>query len=173
MEELNLVFKEIGGPYGDCMSSFDVALNRLCTVKELVDWVLKRGEWGYIGMKSSNSYDVFGSPNCEYRMDKIICGGFSEEYLERVVTKVSAHGGWSRMDYMLTMEEEVESDDEAAEEDKKDDALVLRYAMFDDKAIVVDFSGCGMDMMAMGFGDEFEIKVKDGMVFKVRKTSCL
>ena len=78
-----------------------VSLNKECSVGEFIDSVLKRNEWGYIGIK--NHRHIFGSPNCKYRRDKIVNTEFTEEYLYRKVATVSASGGWSRMDYILTL----------------------------------------------------------------------
>lgn len=37
-----------GGPYGDACSSYDVELDRTCTVQEFIEMVLKekQNEWG-------------------------------------------------------------------------------------------------------------------------------
>lgn len=98
---LNLKFTQTGRTAGDETAPYAVTLNKECSVGEFIDSVLKRKEWGHIGIRSRGH--IFGSPECEYRGDKIVRTEFTEEYLSRKVATVSAAGGWSRMDYWLTL----------------------------------------------------------------------
>lgn len=98
---LEFKFTQIGKTSGDETTPYMVSLNKECSVGEFIDSVLKRNEWGYIGIK--NHRHIFGSPNCKYRRDKIVNTEFTEKYLYRKVATVSASGGWSRMDYILTL----------------------------------------------------------------------
>ena len=104
---LEMNFKCTGGPYGDCMAAFAVELNRKCTFRELIDLILTKNEWGYIG--KDDPRDVFGYPRFEYSYDHIKEGSerghFTEEDYNRIVKVVKAHGGWSRMDYWITFNE--------------------------------------------------------------------
>ncbi len=98
---LEFKFIQTGKTAGDETTPYAVFLNEECSVGEFIDCVLKRKEWGYIGIKSHGH--IFGSPNCEYRKDEIVRTDFTEEYLTRKVATVSAFGGWTRMDYLLTL----------------------------------------------------------------------
>jgi hypothetical protein len=71
------------------------------TVNEFIQEVLAQEEWGYIGIYSPNK--IFGDPKCEYRDDKLLYS-LPDEYLNKKVIKVTADGGWSRMDYLLWTE---------------------------------------------------------------------
>lgn len=99
--ELRLKFEQCGKTSGDETTPYNVSLNKICTLRELIDTVLKRKEWGYIGVKCVGS--IFGNPSCEYKKDKIIKSNFTDDYLDRVVDTVFASGGWTRMDYKVTL----------------------------------------------------------------------
>lgn len=91
-----------GGPYGDETSTYDVFLKRPCTVREFVEEVLRNDrEWGYIGIKKKGS--LFAE--CEYKYGKLITEPLPEEYLNKMVIKCRAGGGWSRMDFIVYVEE--------------------------------------------------------------------
>ena len=98
---LEFKFTQTGKTSGDETTPYMVSLNKECSVSEFIDSVLKRNEWGYIGIRSHRH--IFGFPNCEYRRGKIVSTNFTEESLSRKVATVSASGGWSRMDYILTL----------------------------------------------------------------------
>lgn len=106
IKPLEMEFKCTGGPYGDCTASFDVELNRKCTFRELIDLILTRNEWGYIGKEDPRT--PFGYPQFEYSRDHIKYGTekghFTGEDYYRIVKTVKASGGWSRMDYLITFE---------------------------------------------------------------------
>ena len=79
---------------GDCTCGYNVILDREYTVEDFVNTILteKNNEWGNI--------DIYNY-RCEYNNGKLITKTFPEEYLQKKVTKVSASGGWTRMDYVL------------------------------------------------------------------------
>lgn len=98
------IWKHIGGPYGDETSRYDVSLKRPCTVREFVEEVLSNErEWGYIGIYKKGT--IFGDPECEYKYGKLITEPLPEEYLNKIVVKCEAGGGWSRMDFLIYVEE--------------------------------------------------------------------
>ena len=77
------------------------------TLRDLVDWVLARGEWGYIGIDVPNKQSLFGDPHIEYKDDRIIVGAFGagttllDPFMDHVVQEVKWSGGWSRSDYLV------------------------------------------------------------------------
>lgn len=88
---------------GDCTCGYDVKLDREYTVAGFVNTVLKKyaNEWGIFevkrGSKAVGSFEysygnLTGEPNRVYGAHKI--------------KEVYASGGWSRMDYVLYLEEE-------------------------------------------------------------------
>jgi hypothetical protein len=85
--------------FGDCTALYSVEMDKPYTVKEFIKQVLKRKEWGYIGIEDNDS--IFGEPKCEYKGKTIITENLPEEILSQPVVKVRASGGWSRMDYII------------------------------------------------------------------------
>ena len=95
------------GPDGsDSTAPYNVELHREFTVSEFIDTVLKKypGEWGYIGIYDGKS--IFGNPNCEYKYGGVFIMGITPKYLSMKVKSARASGGWSRMDYILKVEED-------------------------------------------------------------------
>lgn len=99
--------EQAGAERGDCTAPYRVILDKEYTVKEFIATVLKdcSDEWGYIGIKSDLNV-WFGDPNIEYRYGEITNVNSKTEMkfpLEAKVLSAKADGGWSRMDYMLTV----------------------------------------------------------------------
>lgn len=84
---------------GDCTCGYNVILDKEYTVHEFIETMLKErnNEWGFI----SNHLD---SQQCEYRYGKILENTFTQEILHKKIIKVSASGGWTRMDYIVKTE---------------------------------------------------------------------
>lgn len=80
----------------DCTIPYNVVFRNECTVREFIDEVLKKNEWGYVIIGS-----YFNGPRIEYTHDKIVSGVFSQDILNAKISNATAHGGWTRMDYML------------------------------------------------------------------------
>jgi len=88
---------------GDCTAGYAVTLDKEYTVCELVNEILTRKEWGYIRICNEGQVRFeCGSPNCEYRQDKLLTE-MSSEVLNMKVKSVMASGGWSRMDYIIKL----------------------------------------------------------------------
>lgn len=101
-------FEYIAGPFGDCTSDYKVKLDKSYTVSEFVsDVVSDEREWGYIYI-GKNCID--NEAKCEYRWGKLL-SEFNERYLDRKIINATASGGWSRMDYYLTLESHDEKGD--------------------------------------------------------------
>lgn len=79
---------------GDCTASYDVTDFKAKTVGEFIEEVLKENadEWGEIS--------VDGLQICEYAHGTLRKKPH-ERYLNREITKISADGGWTRMDYRI------------------------------------------------------------------------
>lgn len=88
-------FISAGPEAGDCTAPYDIRFNRECTVREFIDEVLKRNEWGYICI---NNY--VNGPRCEYKYDKLLTP-LSHAILDMPIKSATANGGWTRMDYVL------------------------------------------------------------------------
>ena len=93
MDKITLT--HIGGPYGDCTSSYEFELNREMTFQEFLDLITSNDrEWGYI------QFRCFGEVLAEYRWGKVVALNV-EDTSFIIKTTGPAHGGWSRMDYFI------------------------------------------------------------------------
>lgn len=90
------------GPAGDdCTALFDVRLNGPYTVETFIhDVLLDSSEWGRIGI--NDGYTPFGNPSCEFSHG-VLKSNLPEEYLPLEVVSARASGGWSNMNYRLTV----------------------------------------------------------------------
>ena len=109
--EIN-VTKTAESNYG--CDSGNVTFSGTPTLRDLVDWVLARGEWGYIGLYNRGPHgelpegkSLFGDPHVEYKDDRILVGTFDsndyalDPFMDHVVSSVEWSGGWSRSDYLV------------------------------------------------------------------------
>ena len=88
---------------GDETAGYEVTLDKRYTVEEFINEVVsKKQDWGYIGIKQEGVPTIFGSPKCEYKWGKLL-SSLPNEYLNKEISIVSASGGWSRMDYLITI----------------------------------------------------------------------
>lgn len=95
--------KSIGKVRGDCTQPYKVILDKEYTVGEFIETVLgRKGEWGYIGIEYGRSF--FGNPNCEYKWGKLITPNLPDDFLPLKISSMRADGGWSRMDYLITLD---------------------------------------------------------------------
>ena len=81
---------------GDATCGYYVELEKEYTVKEFIETVLneRKNEWGFFNIK--------GSLSCEYRYGELVSDTGLQEIGHRKINKVSASGGWSRMDYQIS-----------------------------------------------------------------------
>lgn len=98
-----------GGPYGDCTSRYDVEFDKPTTVREFINEVLNNNpisdhEWGTIDIACKGG--IYGRPTCGYRHNKLTTEPLPEEYMDKVITYCTAHGGWSLMNYTIYLEKE-------------------------------------------------------------------
>ena len=98
----SFTLKRTGPIGGDETAPYDVVFLEKMTVREFVEYVLTLHEWGRIAL----CIPGFGSgdmqPYCQYRQDKLE-SELPEEYLDRTIASATAHGGWSLMNYTLTL----------------------------------------------------------------------
>lgn len=93
-----------GGPYGDCLCSYDVQLDHEYTVEEFVKEVLKEKpqEWGEVTVATDFKY-IYQSreDGCVYRYGKIEEHFKKADTAKRTIVEMKAHGGWSTMNYFV------------------------------------------------------------------------
>nr|DAF99913.1 MAG TPA: hypothetical protein [Siphoviridae sp. ctJT77] len=93
----------------DCTAGYRVCLDKEYTLQEFIDAILtnKRDEWGKIRMAKRNCpwYDY---PSIDYRYGNITnTPNIPEKVFGYKVKSVTASGGWTAMDYIITLEKEV------------------------------------------------------------------
>lgn len=95
-----------GEVHGDCTASYIVELDKDYTVQEFIQEILTRKEeWGYIGF--SDGHTTVLNPSCEFRYGKLLFT-LPDEIRNKKVVFARANGGWSNMDYQITMNLEKE-----------------------------------------------------------------
>lgn len=95
-------FTKLHPEAGDCTAPYSVTNYKATTVGELIQEIIKENprEWGYIGIKDGQS--IFGNPNCEYNYGQL-SNYMPDDVLSAEIETVAASGGWSRMDYLITI----------------------------------------------------------------------
>lgn len=101
MEKFRL--RAIGPTCGDETTPYEVIFNESMTVREFSDYVLTLNEWGCIGIYNPDARSFFGDPQRWYHQDKWDSGPLPENIMDKTIKKAYASGGWSRMNYMLTL----------------------------------------------------------------------
>lgn len=94
---------------GDCTAGYRVIFDKAYTLQEFIDAILtnNKREWGGIKIARRNCawYDY---PTIGYRHGEITNEpNLPEKVYGYKVKSASASGGWSNMDYIVTLEKEV------------------------------------------------------------------
>lgn len=95
---------------GDCTAGYKVFLDKEYTLQEFVDAILtnKKDEWGVIRIQKRNCLWT-RYPRIDYRYGSITSKpNIPEKVFGYKVKSVTASGGWTAMDYIVTLEKEVE-----------------------------------------------------------------
>ncbi len=134
--EDKLICINSGSMRGDCCSHSQYKPRNPMTVRELCDYILSnKNEWGYIGINdTSGGYFrnpcTFGNPNIEYwkgnycdRNRNPIELNFPEDILNSYVKLIDWDGGWSRADWLFTLEGQDEELVDDHYEDEEEDEL--------------------------------------------------
>lgn len=89
---------------GDDTAPFDVSDYQAKTIVEFVSEVLEQNpkEWGYIEVKDEPAGDGFHwNTRIEYRYGQLL-NEIPDTWQYREIGSVTAAGGWSSMDYIIT-----------------------------------------------------------------------
>lgn len=92
---------QISQTRGDCTASYNVTDYKSTTVGEFIDEVLKEfpSEWGEFR-------DEYDNQIAKYNNGTIVATNFSAvRLIDRRIVKIVGDGGWSRMDYLITIED--------------------------------------------------------------------
>lgn len=88
--------EQISKTFSDETAAYNVCDYKATTIGEFVDEVLKesQSDWGYIKV---------GEFKSEYRYGKLL-SELPKHILSQSILNVRGYGGWSRMDYIITNE---------------------------------------------------------------------
>lgn len=95
---------------GDCTAGYRVDLDKEYTLQEFIDVILtnKKDEWGMIRIVKRNC-PWYCCPSIGYRYGNITnTPNIPKKFFDYKVKSVTARGGWTAMDYIVTLEKEVE-----------------------------------------------------------------
>lgn len=89
----------------DCTAPYEVLLDKVYTVGTFIDAVLtiNPDDWGHIGI-ANQKHTIYGDPTCEYCKGHLTTDPLPSEVLSRRVASVRARGGYTLMDYVITLE---------------------------------------------------------------------
>jgi hypothetical protein len=96
-KQIKLIHK--AGPFGDCTSQYEVTFPKNITVDEFMKLVIRENptEWGDFCV-------YWNCPIVKYRDGKCFTSVQYDEYKDMKILRAQAHGGWSRMDYIIDPE---------------------------------------------------------------------
>ena len=96
----NIKLTQIGGPYGDACSRYSFTTTKEhFTIQDLIGAARRNTpEWGYVRVNCG--CDRF---ELEYSHGQIISNNIPESLYDKEFTEGTAYGGWSRMDYEVTI----------------------------------------------------------------------
>lgn len=98
-----LKFKQTRPEGGDCTASYDVILDKEYTVMDFIFEIVRnnKGEWGSFHIQTGEH--IFDGPKIEYRCGALLYG-IPGDLCFKKIKRVWSDGGWSAMDYFITLE---------------------------------------------------------------------
>lgn len=106
-------FTAIGRTMGDETTPFAVSDYNAKTIVEFINEVLAQrpNEWGYIEVKDEPAGEGFHwRTRIEYRYGELL-NEIPDAWQYREIKEVTACGGWSRMDYLITPRDALRRED--------------------------------------------------------------
>ena len=108
----DLTFIMIGQERGDCTASYEVKFPKEYTVRQFVNEIITnhKSDWGFIGIacrktKHTRFTDLInGFPRCSYDHSELT-EALPDYVMDKKIIKITGDGGWTRMDYLLTIDE--------------------------------------------------------------------
>lgn len=98
-----------GGPYGDCTSDYETSFDKPFKVKDFLSIVeAQKEEWGSIRFILPHiwSFEVeYSHGIIDYTDFDKFSGRKNKDLFNAKIKKITANGGWSLMQYRVTLEE--------------------------------------------------------------------
>ena len=98
-------FTPIGEPDKDAMCRFKVLIPEGTKVKDIIDFALTQDEWGTIEVRHGDITDVldYERKTIDAKKGTIKYDQITDEVKGMKVKTITSYGGWSRMDYKITV----------------------------------------------------------------------
>ena len=96
---MGVLFIQTHATGSDCTAPFDVLHDVDLTLRDLMDEISKRREWGYVKIKTLSKRVI----NVEYR-GKDTATNEVDDLLDWNNIRISSSGGWGRMDYNVLID---------------------------------------------------------------------
>ena len=104
--------QQAGPERGDCTAPYAVVFDRRCTLREFCASVLKNEkDWGYVLIRDGGPWSA-KKQKFEYRYGALL-DPIPDGLLGRKIDTATAEGGWSRMDYFVSLEKRAEPEPDA------------------------------------------------------------
>ena len=88
----------------DCTCAYSVKFFGQLTVKQLIKEILSRKEWGYVDFFLSCRKEDNNCSGVEYKYNELLHPDENfKEIQDYLVVSISAAGGWTRMDYQVSI----------------------------------------------------------------------
>lgn len=99
----------VGGPYGDCTSDYEAYFDKPFKVKDFLSIVeAQKEEWGSINFINPSlwSFEVgYKHGIINYKDFDRFSGRKNQSLFNMKIKKITANGGWSLMQYRVTLED--------------------------------------------------------------------
>ena len=98
-------FTPTSEPDKNAMCKFKVLIPKETTVKDIIDFALTQDEWGTISVKYNGNTSVldYERKTIDSKKGTIKYDEITDEVKAMKVKKITSYGGWSRMDYKITV----------------------------------------------------------------------
>ena len=95
---MTIKLNHLEGPFGDATSVYEVSFSEGMTISDFLNIVItqKSKEWGNISLSSKAILIDYKYGHYTIRDDKLY-----NKFKDKKIKKITAHGGWSSMDYII------------------------------------------------------------------------
>lgn len=104
-----LKFEQTSEFRSDETASFSVRITKEnVSLREFIDYLLteRNGEWGYVKIQDKDDPWYDSTYKVEYKWGNIVSDNIPDDIKDKIVpSKISGDGGWSRMDYIIKLED--------------------------------------------------------------------
>ena len=104
-----LRFNQTSRVRGDETASYSVRIDKEnVSLREFINHLItkRNGEWGYVKIQKNGCPWYSSIYEVEYRWGQIVSDNIPEDVKDKIIpTEIFGDGGWSRMDYVIKLEQ--------------------------------------------------------------------